>query len=73
MIPAVRALVFAGAVMIWYQLSKQQGKFHFHKCECGNLWAHGHEMRGNKDAHLCSKCGRLQWHVLQTPVKGGVA
>lgn len=71
MTPAIRALVFIGGVIAYYKLSRA-GKLHFHKCECGNLWVHGSEMFGNKDAHRCRKCGRLQWHVFQTSMKGGM-
>lgn len=35
---------------------------HSHRCKnCGVIWHHSDEMRGNVVAHKCPACGKMEW------------
>lgn len=35
---------------------------HSHRCAaCGAVWSHGSDSHGNRAAHTCPRCGRIQW------------
>lgn len=58
------AALFTLAALTWYALEAPNAfpaQQHAHKCSnCGEMWSHGANMRGNKVAHTC-KCGTLNW------------
>ena len=38
--------------------------YHEHQCPaCGTRWGHGEEKFGERAAHTCPNCGRVQWQV----------
>lgn len=45
-------------------LEKLSGK-HRHRClQCGTIWEHGSECKGDEDKHRCPHCNKLQWKAV---------
>ena len=50
-------------LIIWAFWSRNHGR-HTHLCSnCGHIWEHGAEARGDEAAHTCEKCGTEDWWV----------
>lgn len=40
------------------------GPVHSHRCAaCGNVWSHTDASFGDRKAHTCGRCGRVEWNV----------
>jgi predicted RNA-binding Zn-ribbon protein involved in translation (DUF1610 family) len=43
--------------------------YHSHRCSsCGTIWSHTDASYGDRAAHSCPQCGKVQWQIYQRNV-----